>query len=355
MLSYGLVIHMSRKRALCHPRIRLFSQNDWKAMEQTLISVLIPVYNAQRFLEECLNSVLSQTYTNIEIVCVDDGSTDNSTQILHSYAKKDNRLRVFYQENRGIAYTRNRLLDESRGVYLAFVDADDKISPQYIAELYQTASKSRCDIVRALYYLQDINKNAITPCEKIYKEFLHSVPSSAYKERFRAALEDSQVWLKLIKSSLIKENHLSFLKGSLVEDISFEILLYLYAKKIVFLNKHLYFYRIGNEHSISSDKSLWARGTLENMIYLCNELEQRRFTASAIYNRQCALTLQAVRRLRKFPSRPEDPSLCTQAFLTVKEKSCYCSFWQKWKFRLFCILALRLPSSCLPYVAVLIR
>lgn len=320
-----------------------------------LISILIPVYNARRFLPECLASVCNQTYPRLEIICIDDGSTDGSSAVLMEQAKQDGRIKVIRQEKHGIAATRARLLQEIKGEYFSFVDADDTLAPTFVSSLLEVAQKQQADVVRCLYYLQHISDGTVTPCENRYKNFLHPAPDSSYKERFWAALADSQVWLKLIKSSLIKENHLAFLEGALAEDIAFEILLYLYAKKIVFLNEHLYFYRVGNEHSLSSDKSLWARGTLENMIYLCKELEQRNFTASEVYNRQCALTLQAVRRLRKFPSRPEDASLCKQALLVVREKSCYCSFWQKWKFRLFCAVALRLPPACVPYAAALIR
>lgn len=323
--------------------------------KQPLISILIPIYNAQRFLPDCLDSVCKQTYRHLEIVCIDDGSTDNSAAILMKYAKQDSRIRVIHQSRQGIASTRTNLLQEIKGEYFSYIDADDMLAPSFIASLCEIAQKQQADVVRCLYYLKHTSDGTITPCENCYKEFLHPAPNSLYKERFRSALDDSQVWLKLIKSSLVKEHHLSFLKGALAEDISFEILLYLYAQKIVFLNEHLYFYRVGNEHSVSANKSLWARGTLANMIYLCKELERRHFTASEVYNHQCALTLQAVRRLRKFPSRPEDSSLCTQALLTVKETSRHCSFLQKWKFRLFCMLALRLPPSCVPYATALIR
>ncbi len=320
-----------------------------------LISVLIPVYNAQHFLGACLDSVCNQTYRRLEIICLDDGSTDGSAALLAQYARQDERIQVIEQSQGGLASARARLLQRMTGEYFAFVDADDTLTPDFIAKLAKTAQDRRADIVRCLYYLQDVSTGALTPCEKRYKGFLRPAPGLSYKARLQAALDDTQVWLKLVKSSLVTTNRLSFLEGALAEDISFEILLYLYAQKIVFLNEHLYFYRVGNGQSASSNKSAWARGTLENMIYLCGELEKRRFTQSVIYNRMCELTLHAVRRLRKFPALPGDGDLCRQAILTVKEKSRHCSFWWKWKYWLFCALALRLPAAQLPWAAVLIR
>ncbi|MCI7535921.1 glycosyltransferase family 2 protein [Candidatus Avelusimicrobium faecicola] len=320
-----------------------------------LISILIPVYNAQRFLAECLASICNQTYRNLEIICIDDGSCDDSAAILNNYAKQDKRIKVIHQKRSGVASTRTNLLREIKGEFFAFVDSDDKLDSDYISSLFEAAQTQQADVVRCLYYLQNVNDETIVSCEQRYKEFLRPAPDSSYKARFQAALDDTQVWLKLIKTSLVKKNKLSFLKNVLAEDISFEILLYLYAKKIVFLDKHLYFYRVGNEKSVSSNKGLWARGTLENMAYLCHELQKRHFTASDIYNQQAALTLQAVRRLRKFPPLPGDGNLYKQALLAVKEISRYCSCLQKCKYRFFCRVALGLPALWAPQLARFIR
>ncbi len=96
-----------------------------------LISVLIPVYNAGKYLAETLASIKNQTYSNLEIICIDDGSTDKSLAILQEFAQKDPRFKIISRANKGVANTRNQLLQESKGEYIAFVDSDDIIEPIY--------------------------------------------------------------------------------------------------------------------------------------------------------------------------------------------------------------------------------
>ena len=103
------------------------------------ISVLIPVYNAEIYITRCLKSLSEQTFTDFEIICINDGSKDNSLSILQNYAKQEPRLRVFTQENAGVAATRNRLLETAQGKYIAFVDADDWVEKSYLEKLYQAA------------------------------------------------------------------------------------------------------------------------------------------------------------------------------------------------------------------------
>lgn len=112
------------------------------------VSVIIPVYNAEKYLEKCLDSVINQTLKEIEIICIDDCSTDNSYSILKEYIKKDNRIVVFKNKtNHGAGYTRNVGLNFSKGEYIGFVDSDDYIDEKYYEELYNTAKKYDPDMV----------------------------------------------------------------------------------------------------------------------------------------------------------------------------------------------------------------
>ena len=100
--------------------------------DQNLISVIVPVYNVEEYLEECLNSILVQTYTNLEILIVNDGSTDNSLEILQEFSQRDSRITIFTKENGGLSSARNLAIDEAKGEYFTFIDSDDYIEENYI-------------------------------------------------------------------------------------------------------------------------------------------------------------------------------------------------------------------------------
>lgn len=114
-----------------------------------LVSVVIPVYNLEEYIENCINSVTAQTYENIEIICVDDGSTDNSADVVRDVAKNDTRVRYIYQENSGVSAARNTGMAEAQGEYLMFIDGDDYIHPQSIDILLDCIEKYKVDMVSA--------------------------------------------------------------------------------------------------------------------------------------------------------------------------------------------------------------
>ena len=105
--------------------------------DNDLISIIIPIYNVEKYMEKCLNSVVNQTYNNIEIILIDDGSKDKSREICDNYAKKDNRIKVVHKENNGVSSARNTGIDMSKGKYITFIDSDDYIDTDYIETLYK--------------------------------------------------------------------------------------------------------------------------------------------------------------------------------------------------------------------------
>ena len=115
-------------------------------MEQDLISVIIPVYNVEKYLKRCMDSVLKQTYSNIEIIIVDDGSTDTSGSLCDEYWKKDSRITVFHKENGGLSSARNFGLERVSGNYVCFIDSDDFIHENYISFMYDKIIKNDADI-----------------------------------------------------------------------------------------------------------------------------------------------------------------------------------------------------------------
>ena len=134
-------------------------------MKEPLISVIVPVYNVEKYLPMCLNSILAQTYKNFEVICVDDGSTDGSLALLQKYAQKDARIKVTHQENRGLSGARNTGVDAAVGQYFCFVDSDDRIHPQLLEICLYLAQKEQADWV--VFQLREIAENA-TPEIKQY-------------------------------------------------------------------------------------------------------------------------------------------------------------------------------------------
>ena len=125
---------------------------------EELISMIVPAYNAERFLGECIESVFKQDYTNWELILVDDGSRDRTYEICVDYAKKDSRLRVFHNENHGVSYTRNFGMGVAKGEYLCFIDADDKILPDYITQLINQIKENEADVAFCGFQLLFGNK-----------------------------------------------------------------------------------------------------------------------------------------------------------------------------------------------------
>ena len=115
--------------------------------KKKLISVIIPIYNTEQYLKECLDSVCSQSYKDIEIICINDGSTDNSEEITRSYAQQDKRIKLISQKNQGLSITRNNGVSQAQGEYLFFLDSDDTIEQNAIETLYNRAERTQADIV----------------------------------------------------------------------------------------------------------------------------------------------------------------------------------------------------------------
>lgn len=126
--------------------------------KRNLVSIIVPVYQVKDYVGECVDSLTAQTYTNLEILLVDDGSTDGSREICDEYARRDNRIRVIHQENHGLSAARNAGLDQATGEYVAFVDSDDAVLPSYIEELYCLIKKYHADIAACAFVRGEMEK-----------------------------------------------------------------------------------------------------------------------------------------------------------------------------------------------------
>jgi len=176
-----------------------------------MISVIIPVYNVEAFLERCIDSVINQIYPHLEIILIDDGSTDKSGDICDRYAQADGRIVVVHQKNAGLSAARNRGLDIAKGEYIGFVDSDDYIDADMYQALYNKAVETGCDIVEC--DLRHTYKNT----EDIEKTVRH------YDKKDLICFGRGVAWNKLYRHGLIQETGVRFPAGLIYEDMEFHI------------------------------------------------------------------------------------------------------------------------------------
>ena len=212
-------------------------------MRTPLVSILIPVYNVEEYLERCLDSLIKQSLTQIEIICVDDGSTDGSLKILQKYKKKDRRITIIHKENGGLPSARNAGLDVAKGKYVGFVDSDDYVEEDMFLKLYETAEKENSEVVicgakifpevpRATQWLYD----CLSPRYKHYEEFEADI-------LFKEVSTTPFLWRTLIKRSLIETYSLRLDEKILLgEDKAFQAKVYPKAKGITVIPDKLYNY-----------------------------------------------------------------------------------------------------------------
>lgn len=240
--------------------------NDYKEFENRVtgkdlkISVIIPVYNVENYLSECLDSVLNQTFEDLEVICVNDGSTDSSPEILNDYAKKDSRIKIINQENQGLGAARNTGLKYANGKYVWFIDSDDFIEKDCLNALYHNAQSNDSDLVLFNFNFYDEFKNSFADSgvhlEKIFGNIDFDNFTFVYDEiKIHVMNSYFSAWSKLFKKEFLDKYHFSFQEGISYEDILFQIKTFLYSSKMSFLPKNLYNYRITNLSSIMNDKS----------------------------------------------------------------------------------------------------
>ena len=210
------------------------------------ITVIVPVYNVENYLNKCLDSIIKQTYKNLEIIVVNDGSTDNSGTICQEYAQKDNRIIYVEKENGGQSEARNMGLDRMTGSYVTFVDSDDWVEADYVETLYQKITEYQADIAVGNYYSYNEQEGIFcfhifgsSYYEKVYDNV--SIFENFYESEHMKNFALICVGGKLYKSDLFRE--LRFEVGKLGEDGYLNQKIYLLAEKTIYLNKGLYAYR----------------------------------------------------------------------------------------------------------------
>lgn len=220
-------------------------------MTTPLISVIVPVYRVEEYLERCVESILSQTYENLEVILVDDGSPDRCPTICDAYAGKDARVKVIHQENKGLSGARNAGIELAEGEYLAFVDSDDYVSPHFIEGLHELLQETGCAIgqCRFSYVKGEKLTEEGDSAFCIYRG--ESLMEQLYGPEEKATYF-VVAWNKLYRAELFKETGIRYPEGRIHEDEATTYQLFHAAKKLAFLDKAMYGYYTENGGSITS-------------------------------------------------------------------------------------------------------
>ena len=218
-----------------------------------LISIRVPIYNVEKYLRMCLDSIEHQTYSNIEVLLINDGSPDSSGEICQEYVARDSRFRYFEKENGGLSDARNYGIERSNGMYLTFVDSDDWLSLTYVEDLYQAAIRNDADTVVSHYTLY--NENDKNYYVHIWDDYFEKTYTS---EEIIAALPSLELnglifvtsWGNLFKKKLF--NNIRFPKGKEIEDSRTNYKLFFTSERVTYIHKEIYYHREGIE-SITSN------------------------------------------------------------------------------------------------------
>lgn len=214
------------------------------------VSVIVPVYNAEKYLVQCLDSILAQTLKEIEVVCVDDGSTDSGGEILDQYAGQDERVKVLHRENRGYGSAMNAGLDAASGEYVGIVESDDCILPEMYRTLYEAAVPERLDVVKsdAFFWYENIG----------YRRNTHPAHLNPYYDRTLGDRDRNtffdfymNIWTGIYRREFLMREKICFQEspGASYQDNGFWLQTLLYCKKAKWLDRAFYLYRQDNEAS----------------------------------------------------------------------------------------------------------
>lgn len=217
-----------------------------------MVSIIVPIYNVERYLESCIESILEQSYSKFELLLVDDGSSDRSAEICDTYARKDSRIKVIHNQNHGVSYTRNAGLKVAKGEYIAFCDADDRYKPDYIMKMREAALNNEADIVISNYsVLRGVSEKLM--CER------QSGPidrNEVYRRIFIDNTIGGFVWNKFFRRSLLKDIRFDE-NMQICEDTYFSCMALKKANKIYYLEESLYLYRIHMSSTISTIQNMF--------------------------------------------------------------------------------------------------
>lgn len=230
------------------------------------VSILVPVYNVEKYLRECLDSLINQTLYDIEIICINDGSTDNSLKILNEYEKKDKRIKIINKQNTGYGASMNIGLDNAQSEYIGIVESDDFVENTMFEDLYALAGKNNLDIIKSDFYFYTGKNKQSRHAGRIKKKNTGKILS--IKDDVFMLKTMPSIWSAVYRKEFLKENDIHFLEtpGASYQDTSFSFKTLAAAKRLMFTNKAYYYYRQDNPaSSVKSKQKVYA---------ICDEWEE---------------------------------------------------------------------------------
>lgn len=223
-------------------------------MNDPKVSIILPTYNVERFLLQCLESIAAQTYKNLEVIIVIDGATDGSYQIAKDFCKKDSRFKVFWQENAGSGPARNHGIDESTGELIMFIDPDDWCQPDYVEKIIVEQQNSNYDLVAVgettVFYdnIGNVKKKHVHNLDRIQIQGVADVRKN-YVNLFSLGVLHAP-HCKIYKAKIIKENHIRFPELRRSQDIVFNYRYYNYIRSVLVCNNSGYMYRVLSNNTL---------------------------------------------------------------------------------------------------------
>ena len=292
------------------------------------ISVIIPVYNAEKYIDKMINSILCQTITDIEIIIINDASTDNSLSICNNYAKEDSRIKVISKDNEGVSKARNLGMECSKGEYIMFLDADDWVENDMCEIMYNKIKLVEADICFCNHIMEFDNRNekinfGISKCfvkkEEIAEEVILPLIEEKDTNKIHLRASFRSPWGKLFKRSIIIDNNIRFKPElSIGEDFIFDIEYLSLANKVTFIDNYLYHYRINNQSALNRYKdNTWT--SYKKLLNFLQEFLEDKFNESEYIDRLNRLKLKYLLICIRNEMKPQNSKSILQKQKYIKE------------------------------------
>ena len=243
------------------------------------ISVIVPVYNVEKYLKKCLDTIISQTFSDIEIICVNDGATDNSRKILEEYKNKDYRIVIVDKKNGGLSSARNAGMKVARGEFISFIDSDDWIDETMLEKLYNSMTTLKTDItICAVHQFDEIKQAVDDSCEYFtLGHFDESFDNKVFSYKDTKSFLTNvcvMAWNKLYRKSFLDECKAEFPDGLIFEDGPFFFSIFFKTQRVSIVRDFLYYYRINRNGSIIKKGGKQFFDIIDVVNLMCNSLKE---------------------------------------------------------------------------------